>query len=732
MRGIRRWLLRHRVDAAIIGGVMVLGLASAVGNGSVPGPLGAAVADMFQRAAPRVYDSAAPVRIVAIDSASLERFGQWPWPRTYLATLVQRLDALGAAAIALDILVAEPDRTSPEVMLDRGLRFDPGASPGIAMPTETSNDRALARAIAAAPVVLAALPTARKAPQPPFERKFGLVASGGDPRPGIGRIDGTDRPLPALVAAASGYGLGGVAVGEGSVVRRAPLFTLVDGEIVPSLSMEALRVAQGARSYVLRTSAASAETAAGRDPVLIAVRNGAVTLPLTADGSLWIRYAGPQPERFIPASQVLDGASPDPGLAAQIEGRIVLVAVTAPGLSRPVDTPLGLGAQSAEIHAEILEQALAGTFLQRPDWAVGAESLGVVVLSLVTAVTTLGRSALTGLVIAAVLPAVVLGLAWLAFVQGGLLISPVAPALSVAVVYTLLTAVNYLRSRRAFATVRSQFERFVAPEVIRNLVADPDRIDAMKGEERPLTVMFCDARGFTAMSEAMPTEALIAYLNACFGELTDAVLAEGGTVDKYMGDCIMAFWNAPLPMADHADRALSAAFAIRAAQTRLNERFVREGRPLADFGVGLNTGPCSVGLMGSPRRLDYTCVGDTVNVASRLQDLTKHFGVWNVVSAATVRAAPGWQVAPLGAAPIRNRAERVPVFTVLGPPGAPLSPPMATAQHLLGEIEAAAASGRDVEDALKQLEGIDVPGFRGVQTAQALCRRRPVAAAPLA
>lgn len=720
VRGMGQQLVRYRIDLAIMVGIMALGIAVAGWSGPALGPLGAFVADSFQRLAPRVRDPDAPVRIVAIDGASLERFGQWPWPRPYLAELVRRLDDMGAAVIALDILFAEPDRTSPEILIESVRRFESGAQMASRPTLETLHDQQFARAIAAAPVVLAALSSVETPPVAPLDRKFGLTAVGGDPRPAMIRIEGADRALPVLVAAAVGYGLGGVSVAEGTVVRRAPLFTVLGGDVAPTIGMEALRVAQGARGYVMRTSGVATEAASGRDPVLTEVRNGAFAIPLAADGGFWIRYAGRQPARIVPAWQVLEGAAPDPALAERIEGQIVLVAATAPGLSRPVETPLGGGMLPVEVHAEVLEQVLAGAFLQRPDWAPGAEILGVVAVGLVTAATTIGRAALTGLVVGGVLQTAVLAGAWLAFSEAQILISPVTPILSGVGLYTLLTAVNYLRSRREYATVRGQFERFVAPEIIGKLVADPDRADAMQGEGRELTVMFSDARGFTTMSETMPPEALIAYLNACFDELTDAVLAQGGTVDKYMGDCIMAFWNAPLPVPDHAERALRAAFAIRAAQLRLNARFAREGKPLADFGVGINTGFCSVGLMGSPRRLEYSCVGDTVNVASRLQDLTKHYGVWIVVGADTVRAAPGWQVAPLGRATIRNRAAGVPVFAVLGAPDVPLDPVLAAAQRLLLEIDEASRGGWDAKAALDELAAIDVPGLKGMQTARAL------------
>jgi adenylate cyclase len=233
--------------------------------------------------------------------------------------------------------------------------------------------------------------------------------------------------------------------------------------------------------------------------------------------------------------------------------------------------------------------------------------------------------------------------------------------------YVGLTALNYRMSQRQSRAVRSQFERVVAPEVIGALVEDPDMQAEARGALRPLTLMFVDARGFTTLSETMPPEALIAYLNEILGAVSDCVLRTGGTVDKFIGDCVMAFWNAPIEAADHEGRALAALFAIRDARDALNAGFAARGLPEVRLGAGVNTGLCSVGLMGSPRRLDYSCIGDAVNVASRVQDLTKPFGVWNCVGARTLERAPGWTAVELDVTPIRGRAGAERLFTVLGP-----------------------------------------------------------------
>ena len=708
--------------------IIAIGVLTATWQGPALGPVGALVTDGFQRAKPRAFDPTLPVRIVEIDAESLARFGQWPWPRPYLAELVSRLADMGAAAIALDILFAEPDRTSPELVYDAARRFELGAGHVERAAGTTLHDTQFAQSLVAAPTILVALPGDDAPAAEPLTRKFGFLVAGSDPRPRMAHVRGVNRALPELVEAATGYGLGGISVSEGSVVRRAPLFSVVGGDIAPSVSMEALRVAQGAGGYGMRSSDASGE-GGGAEPVVVDARNGTFTVPLSADGGYWIRYAGHQPDRFLPAWQVLDGVRADPALADRIAGHIVLVAATAPGLATPVETPLGTGVHPAEIHAEVLEQVMSGITLQRPDWAPGAEALAVVLVGLVTAVTTIGRSALTGFVLGGVLPMIVMTGSWLAFDRAGLLLSPVTPVLSGAALYTVLTAVNYFRYRRESGAVRAQFERFVAPQVIRELVADPDSGHFMQGTGRELTLLFADARGFTSLSEQMPPGELIGYINACFGETTEAVLAEGGTVDKYMGDCIMAFWNAPLDVPDHPARALRAAFEIRAAQERLNARFAERGLPLVDFGVGLNTGFASVGLMGSPRRLEYSCVGDTVNIASRLQDLTKLYGTWNIVAESVIAAAPGWHVVPLGPAALRNRRVPVPIVTVLGPESMPLPPHLATYRDLVAEARAALDAGRDAQAALAALAAFSAPGLKGAQLAATLASNRRAEAA---
>ena len=727
MARTRTVLAMKLAGPAIAVAVAAIGIAATAVQGVGLDPLGALVTDAFQRAEPREYDPDSPVKIVAIDEESIRRYGQWPWPRTYVAELVDRLNAFGVAAIAFDILFADPDRTSPEIIREMENRFKPDAPPTINLVDTTQHDRILARTIAQSRVALGAVPAPRRAEDAeaePFRSKFGLASAGSDPRPALTAFEAVIPPLDIFVENAQGYGVTGVDLGAGAVVRRAHLFSTVGGAVAPSLTMEALRVAQGARTYVLQSSDSANEQSGGAEPVIVSARNGAVEIPLTPDGAIWLRHAGPQEARYIPAWRVLEAEPGDADLARRMLGRIVLVGATAPALRYVVETPIAAGVDAVEVHAETIEQILDGVSLQRPDWAPGAEAVAVALAALLALGATLRLPALSGAVVAAILVAGLFAGAWYAFAEHDLLLSPVWPGLTVVGCYLPLTLLNYIKSRRESGAVRAQFARFVSPDIIKTLANDPESPLRLGGVSRELTILFCDARGFTTMSETMPPDALIDYLNACLGALTEEVLMRGGTVDKYIGDCLMAFWNAPVDCPDHADRAIDAMLGIRSAQMTLNEGFVPAGLPKVDFGVGMNTGSCSVGLMGASQRLEYSCVGDTVNVAARVQDLTKTYGVWNIIGDNTAQAQTQYEIALLDEAGIRGRARAERLWTVIGPK----HPETARAVERFQAAYDAARSeplGSDAfEAALERLRATDAPGIDPERVIAALMKRR--------
>lgn len=616
--------------------------------------------DLYQQLAPREYRDA-PVRVVDIDEEALARFGQWPWPRSLLAKLVDRLADAGAAVVALDMVFSEPDRTSPGRVAELWPQ-----TPGFSRLREElarlpDHDDLLAGALSATRSVGGFIATRGEpvdAPEPP-PRKTGFAHSGSDPVAVVPRFDGAVRSLPPLEDAVTGYGVLSLVPELDNVVRRVPLLIALDGRVYPALSIEALRLALGAGTLIARSSDASGEFSAGQYGVLD-LKIGPLVVPTTRHGELWVRYTGPVPERTLSASFALD-ATPSELLAA-FEGVIVLIGTSAPGLRDLRATPLRPVEPGVEIHAQMIEQMLFGDYLARPDWARGAELLAVLLLGglIVAAAPCVG--AVWGMLLALLAGGTALSGSWLAFAEAKLLLDPVAPLLAVLVAYLVSVSAQYLLSDRERTRIRTAFAQYLAPALVEQLARDPKRL-RLGGEVRELTLLFLDLRGFTAMSERLSAEEVTAFLNRFLTPMTDAVMAAGGTVDKYMGDALMAFWNAPLDQPDHAARACHAALEIR---RRFQELRGELDAPELGIGIGLNCGPASVGNMGSAQRFDYSAVGDTVNIASRLEGLSKTYGL-DVVAGESVRqAAPGFAWLELDRVRVVGRAAPVTVHTLLG------------------------------------------------------------------
>jgi adenylate cyclase len=577
------------------------------------------VFDQYQRWQPRPYAFDQPVRVVDVDEESLRRFGQWPWSRDRLAALVEALKGAGAAAIGFDFLFSEKDRA------------DASAPEG-----ETPDD-AFARAIDGAPVVLGSFvsdaPTGAAAPA-----KAGFVTAGDDATKFLTPSPGALAPLSTLAQHAAGVGFLNWRPDSDRVVRRVPLILNVDGALRPSFAMEALRVAQGASTYIVKSSNASGETAFGEIYGVLQVRNGDLTIDTDPSGEIRTYFARPDPRRSIPAWKAL---TPGADLS-ELRGAIVLVGASAALLTDIVATPLSPQTAGVEAHAQILEQILSGVTLRRPDWGPGAEWMATAVLCAALVATAWALAPQFAAFVFAAVVCAIAAVSWFAFARGGLLIDPAYPAFSTAAVYFTGVSTLYAVKRHQVFEIRSAFGRFVSPAVVARLAEMPGALE-LGGLQRELTLLFCDIRSFTTISEGFNASELTHFLNQYLTPMTDAILDAAGTVDKYMGDAIVAFWNAPLDDPDHARHAVEAALAMRRTLVDLNEGWRRhaesEGRSFKPvrFGIGLNSGECCVGNLGSLRRFDYSAIGDEVNVASRLEGACKIFEV-DIIGSETTRA----------------------------------------------------------------------------------------------
>src|SRR5271157_271042 len=582
--------------------------------------------DLYQKAAPREAGDV-PIRVVDIDDPSLNEIGQWPWPRTVIAQLVDRLREAGAAVIAFDIDFAEPDRTSPKLLLQLLGKNGVGEAEAERLLSALPDpDQRLAEAMSALPVVAGFILTDRGQTRPPLP-KAGFALAGDDPLGHVDSFPAAVSNLPGLEAAAAGNGFLNQFVDWDHVVRRVPLILRLGEKPYPSLAAEALRLALGARSYVGRAAGANAEKSFGEKTGLTAIRIGQLVIPTDPAGRVWLHYAMPRRDRFVSAADVLAGKF-DRTLFAD---HIVLVGTSAAGVVNDLQaTPIARDVPGVEIHAQLLEQILQGAFLVRPDWAVGAEILFTLLvgIGLILALPRIG--ALPSAVLGGASVAIAFGTSWLFFRHAQLLIDPVYPWVVITLVYLVASLLGYLRTEARQREIRGAFSHYMSPHYVDELAAHPERLK-LGGQARIMTIMFCDIRGFTSLSEKLDAESLTYFMNSFLSPMTEIITERKGTIDKYVGDCIMAFWNAPLDDPDHAKNAVRAAQAMRRKLVELNRLWQAEVAyrvflPVR-IGIGINTGECVVGNFGSHQHFNYSLLGDPVNLASRLEGLGKVYGI---------------------------------------------------------------------------------------------------------
>ena len=656
----------HRLLYTLIVGAVIAGaLALRIWDPSSVARLRAVVFDTYQQISPRKFDPSLPLRIVDIDEESLKRVGQWPWPRTVLAQLVRKLSDSGAAAIGFDMVFPEPDRMSPA----NALRFWPqsDALAGLREEVEKlpSNDQVLAEAIGQGPVVLGFIATSQGGSIP--QSKAGFAHGGDDPRLFAPTYPSAAASLPELQDKASGAGVLNWLPEYDQIIRRVPLVVQVGDKLYPSFAADMLRLAQGASTYIVKSSGASSETSFGEKTGIVEIRIGDYEVPTEADGQMWIRFTHQAKERYLPAWRVLNG---DIG-KEDIEGRLAIIGTSAAGLLDLRATPLEASVPGVELHAQAIEQILQGSFLQRPDFATPAELLYILVLGLLIAFLIYRMGAIGSAVLGGIAVAAVIGVSWYAFAAFGWLVDPIYPAIALTAIYLTGTLFVFLRTERERNRVRDAFGHYMAPALVERLADDPSRLK-LGGEIRDMTLLFSDVRGFTAISEGLDAEELTYFLNSLFTPLSKIILEEQGTIDKFMGDAVMAFWNAPLDDNEHASHACRAALRIMQQMPDLNERWRGEaeakGRSFnpVKIGIGLNTGVCCVGNLGSETRFDYSVIGDNVNVASRLEGQSKTYDVVIIVGESTTARAPDFAFLELDLLKVKGKTEATRIFALLG------------------------------------------------------------------
>ncbi len=610
--------------------------------------------DQYNRWHPRI-SSDIPVAYIDIDEASLARLGQFPWPRTLLAGLVDAATAQGAAVLAFDIMFPEPDRTAPENILPIWRDLDTGEIPddwpelAERISTQIKHpDQQFADALSRSNVVIATTLSPDGSGLPAPKAGFAVRAHAQEPatmqRDPLARIPGAPAAISnqtVIQDAAIGLGAINARIDRDGIIRRVSLVFRGGDTLYPSLALEAIRAALGVGTISLRTSDVGGESAYSTGVGLSRLKVAQFITPVDADGSMRLYLAARETLNRISAWEVL---APDFD-AARLAGKIVFIGTSAAGLKDIRATPLNPITPGVELHVQAVEQILSGSFLKRPLWLQfteigGALLLGIGIIALVFIFGI--PSAIIGLAASALLAAEV---SRQAYMTAQYLVDPVFPIAVIFAAFLVASFQHYIRTNRERREVRNAFQYYLSPDMIAEIAADPSRLK-LGGETRDMTIMFTDIRGFTNLSETFKDapETLTHIINIFLTRMTRIIQAHGGTIDKYIGDSIMAFWNAPTNLDNHAYIACCTALEMNTALVAVNadlhaEEQLAEWTGNLAIGIGVNSGDTLVGNMGSDQRFNYSVLGDPVNVSARLEGQTKNYFWSMLVGEATYRAA---------------------------------------------------------------------------------------------
>lgn len=563
-------------------------------------------------------------RLVQIDDVALEAFGQWPWSRDKLGEILITLYEKGAAVVGIDLLLVEPDRLSPTRFLSN--------FPDVAVEPEQfanafgyiDNDQFLSDVFAQTPSVLAVAASHKESGHVDASTGFAWIGATPD---ALLTFKGLLAPTDTLKQ--SGVSVGHIAVRPDAdgMLRRIPLMIRVGESVYPSLFLSMLANQQQASTIL-------AKGVAGDDTVIGTVKVGAYEIPVDDQGEMQVvPHYIPKSLPGLPLTEVLDGLHD-----AEIEGSVIVLGPTATGLMDFHDTPAGLNVPGPALHVAALKQIFAEEYVIRNSFVEGAEWVGALLLSIICVIVALKFGGIVSPVVFIVLMGSFIASGFWWFSKSGHLFDWSLGAMFGLTAFVSSTAVSLLRTESERGQIRKAFSTYLSPELVAELSKDPDKLK-LGGERRDITVLFADIRGFTTMSEGYKDkpEELTVLLNDLLTPLTHEIMDQKGTIDKYMGDAIMAFWNAPVDVPNHPRIACEAAIKMMIALEALNQDLIGSERitqPLK-IGIGLNTGEVTVGNLGSEQRFDYSCLGDAINLGSRLEGLSKAYGVPIVIGEST-------------------------------------------------------------------------------------------------
>ena len=607
--------------------------------------------DQYQRWQPRAYDGKVPVRIVDVDDESLTRMGQWPWPRTVVAQLIEKLQDSGAAAIGFDVVFAEEDRTSPKAM---------AATWGVSgdlrerLLRNPDHDEVMRKAMAKGGVVLGFAAERKDAKTRLPAQPYRVVNSGGEPAlPYLHKFGGAVTSIELLDSTAAGVGALTFVPDPDGVVRRVPLLINVRDQVMPSLTAESLRVGLKQKNFVVRTAA---QKGAGIQDVRI----GGTIVPASKEGEMWVHYTRPAKERYIPAWQVFEGRADK----EKLEGHVVLIGTSAQGLMDLRFNPMGSIMPGVEAHAQALEQILTGIHLERPTWASAIEVLVLITGGILVGVIALTTRAFVSAGLTAVILAGVGLAAWWAFRQHGLLLDPVTPGLMLLIAFIFGSVIQHVNSEREQRWVRDAFSRYVSPNRVEYLVNNPGDLE-LGGRRQECSFVFTDLESFTTLIESIGPGPAVALLNDYLDRMVAIAFEAGGTLDRIVGDAVAIMFSAPVQQPDHRERAFKCALAMHQFASQYVADLSAQGKHFGRTRVGVHSGEVIVGNFGGSTMFDYRALGDAVNTSSRLEGANKHLGTTVCVSEETLSGCPGVIARPIGQLVVKGKTKALAVFDPL-------------------------------------------------------------------
>ena len=603
--------------------------------------------DYFQQIHPRdvISDS---VTVINITEEDLKKYGQWPWPRHIMGMLHARIGDAGALLINYNILFAEPDRMSgveylKSMPMSNELRDQLGS---VLLDTDAVFSSVLKESEKA--IIMMSVKNQKGIELPSTTP----IIEKGNVKQWLYTYEGVVSPTQKISAGVSGMGVNVTSPEPDAVVRKMPVLVRIANKIYPSMLLENVRLLNGSK----RIKVIAKEH--GIDEVLVSKKAG---IPVNHHAEMYINYADPGKYIQMSASEIFSNNFNE----NKIKGRIVVVGMDAAGLSVLKYTPHGLTTDQM-ISAQALDTLLTGKHLLRIPQADTYEIIFMAVLGLLMIVLVPRVSVLFSVPLLLFVTGGISYASYMAYTNKGFLVDPSFAVLYIFLIWSHSTYNNFATQSRLRKQIKKQFEHYLDPGMVKKLQKDPSLLK-LGGETRNMTFLFCDIRGFTPISEKYKGNpaGLTKLINRFLTRMTDVIISNGGTIDKFMGDCIMAFWNAPIENKKHRQMAVKSALEMTVALQNLNMHLAAEGLPKINIGIGINTGDALVGNMGSEQRFDYSVIGDAVNLASRLESSSKTLGKTIVIGEDTRRTIEtNYPFEYIDNITVKGKTEEIKVYTI--------------------------------------------------------------------